>query len=80
MKTERSRLKTRFMVGETKCPIHIDPGQWEKLRHYWDSSYQKEKAERMARARKQVKNAGNVGRKGRNGSKAVVVSFKTCLL
>jgi hypothetical protein len=67
------------MVGETKCPIHIDPGQWEKLRHYWGSSHQKKKTERMAKARKHVKNAGNVGRKGRDGREAVVVSFKTCL-
>jgi hypothetical protein len=52
MKTERSRLKTQFMAGETKCPIYIDPGEWEKLWLYWGSSHQKEKAERMAKARK----------------------------
>jgi hypothetical protein len=40
MKTKRSRLKARYMVGDIACPIHIDPHQWEKLQQYWGSSLQ----------------------------------------
>jgi hypothetical protein len=40
MKTEHSRLKARYMGGDTACSIHIDPHQWEKLQQYWRSSLQ----------------------------------------
>jgi hypothetical protein len=31
MKTERSRLKARYMGGDTTYPIHLDPRQWDRL-------------------------------------------------
>jgi hypothetical protein len=31
MKTERSRFKARYMVGDRMCPVHIDPVQWKRL-------------------------------------------------
>jgi hypothetical protein len=78
MKTERSRLKAQYMAGNITCPVHIDPRQWQRLQEYWGSNLQREKAEKMTIARKQVKNIGNVGRKGKDGKEAAVVS--ACLL
>jgi hypothetical protein len=77
MKTERSWLKARYVAGDITCPVHIDPVQWERLRDYWGSSFQREKAEKMTIARKQVKNVGNVGRKGKDGKEADLVSLFT---
>jgi hypothetical protein len=31
MKTERSRLKAKYMEGDTACPIYVDPRQWNRL-------------------------------------------------
>jgi hypothetical protein len=74
MKTERSRLKGKFLAGDTDCPIHIQPSQWEKLQAYWNNTSQVEKAEKMAVARRQVRNASHLGRRGRGGRDADVVS------
>jgi hypothetical protein len=49
----------------------------QRLRDYWGSSFQREKAEKMTIARKQVKNVGNVGRKGKDGKEADLVSHFT---
>jgi hypothetical protein len=68
MKTEHSRLKARYMAGDTLCPIHVDPRQWDRLQEYWRSNLQREKAEKMAITRRQVKNVGNVNWKGKDGS------------
>jgi hypothetical protein len=78
MKTERSRLKARYMAGDRTCPVHIDPVQWERPQDYWGSTLQREKAERMTVARKLVKNSGNVGRKGKDGKEADLVSLCQC--
>ena len=73
MKTERSRLKAKFLAGDRDCPLHIQPCQWEKLQAYWNNTSQVEKAEKMAIARRQVRNASHLGRKGRGGRDADVV-------
>jgi hypothetical protein len=78
MKTERSRLKARYMAGDRTCPVHIDPVQWERLQEYWGSTLQREKAERMTVARKLVKNSGNVGQKEKDGKEANLVSLCQC--
>jgi hypothetical protein len=78
MKTERFRLKARYMAGDITCPVHIGPRQWQRLQEYWGSNLQREKAEKMTITRKQVKNIENVGRKGKNEKEATVVS--ACLL
>lgn len=74
MKTERSRLKAKFLAGETECPLHIQPAQWISLKSYWVNTSQVEKAEKMANARRQVRHASHVGRKGKGGRDAEVVS------
>jgi coenzyme F420-reducing hydrogenase gamma subunit len=52
MKTERSRLKGKFLASDTQCPLHIQPSQWEKLQTYWTNNLQVEKAEKMANAQR----------------------------
>jgi hypothetical protein len=74
MKTERSRLKARYMAGDTLCPAYVDPRQWDRVQEYWGSNLQREKAEKMAITRRQVKNVGNVGRKGKDRKEADMVS------
>jgi hypothetical protein len=74
MKIEHSRLKAQYMVGDIACSVHVDPIQWDRLQDYWGSSLQREKAKKMAIARKQVKNIGNVGQKGKDGKEAELVS------
>jgi hypothetical protein len=32
MKTERSRLKARYMAGQTECFVNVQPNQWECLK------------------------------------------------
>jgi hypothetical protein len=67
MKIERSRLKAKYLAGDTQCPLHIQPAQWINLQTYWGESTQVEKVEKMANARKQVRSTSHVGRKGRGG-------------
>lgn len=73
MKTERFRLKGKYLAGDTDCPLHIQPSQWEKLQGYWNNTSQVEKAEKMAIARRQVRHASHLGRKGKGGRDADVV-------
>jgi hypothetical protein len=73
MKTERSRLKGKYLAGDTQCPLHIQPAQWENLQAYWEDTLQVEKASKMANARRQVRNASHVGRKGKGGREAELV-------
>jgi coenzyme F420-reducing hydrogenase gamma subunit len=73
MKTERSRLKGKYLAGDTQCPLHIQPSQWENLQTYWGNSSQVQKAEKMAIARRQVNNASHLGRKGKGGRDADLV-------
>jgi hypothetical protein len=73
LKSEHSRLKTRFLSGQTDCPLHIEPAQWEKLKVYWSIDLHREKSEKMASTRRHVKNYSNVGWKGRAGLEAKLV-------
>jgi hypothetical protein len=34
MKTERSRMKAKYLAGDTQCPLHIQPAQWINLQTY----------------------------------------------
>jgi hypothetical protein len=73
LKSERSRLKTRFLSGQTDCRLHVEPAQWEKLKVYWSSDLHREKSAKMASARRHIKNYSTVGRKGRAGLEAKLV-------
>ena len=75
MKAERSRLKTKWLKGHDKCPLHIDGEQWLRLINYWKTDAQVLKAQQMAVARQSVKNYSQVGRKGKAGKEAAVVSI-----
>jgi hypothetical protein len=79
LKTERSRLKTRFLANEN-CPAHVQPKSWEKLKAYWMTDLQQEKAVKMANPRRQVWNYSSVDRKGRDGKEAQLVSAIRFLL
>jgi hypothetical protein len=46
LKTERFQLKTRFLAGKDNCPTHVKPKSWERLKAYWTTNLQKEKAAR----------------------------------
>jgi hypothetical protein len=65
MKTERSKMKGWFLSGMKDCPVFIEPNQWARLCEYWSKPETKEKAQRMANARKQVKRTSNVGLAGK---------------
>jgi hypothetical protein len=80
MRTERSRLKARYMAGESTCPVHVDPQQWKRLQAYWESEDQVEKADKMANARRNVRLTANVGRKGKYGKGSAGVSCNLALV
>jgi hypothetical protein len=40
LKTERSRLKSRFLAGKDNYLLHIQPKTWEKLKTYWMTDFQ----------------------------------------
>ena len=65
LKSERSRLKARYLKGVNTPPVHCNPEQWSRLIKYWQTDSQKQKAQKMAIARQSVKNYTLVGRKGK---------------
>jgi hypothetical protein len=73
LKMERSRLKTKYVGGQTDCPIYIQPQQREALKSYWGTSSQLEKADQMANARKHIKNMSSVWWKWKAGKEAMLV-------
>jgi hypothetical protein len=75
LKAERGRLKSKFLAGQTECPVYVQLDQWKRLKKYWATENQVAKAARMATARKQVKNFSSVDRKGKAGKEAVLVSY-----
>jgi hypothetical protein len=77
LKAERSRLKARFLKGADDAPFKVDPDQWDRLKAYWRTDAQKEKAGKMAAARQGVKSGQLVGRRGKAGKDAEVVSAVT---
>jgi hypothetical protein len=74
LKSERSRLKMRFRLGDTTNLVHIQPAQWERLKQYWGIEKQVLKSAKMVDARSKVKHVSIVGRKGKAGQQALVVS------
>ncbi len=73
LKTERSRLKTQFLLGgEDDCPYK--PEKWDRLVEYWGTAKQVKKAATMAHARRQVKNFSSVGRRGKAGKESQMVT------
>ena len=48
LKSERFRLKNRYLKGEDSPPLHIDKDEWKRLKSYWNIDSQKTKAQCMA--------------------------------
>ena len=78
MKTKCFRLKRKYLVGDTDCPLHIQPSQWENLQVYWNNTSQVEKAKKMAIARRQVRHALHLGKKDKGGQDVDVVRHLLC--
>ena len=51
LKSERFRLKNRYLRGEDNPPLHVDKDEWKRLKEYWNTDSQKSKAQSMALAR-----------------------------
>lgn len=45
LKTEKNKLKTRFLEGRTKCLINIESTHWERLKVYWSKPEIEKKVE-----------------------------------
>jgi hypothetical protein len=73
MKSERSRLKVKWLAGLVTCPDHINGTQWGRLKDYWDTPAQRLKALKMKTARRSVKPSPVLGRKGKAGKEATLV-------
>jgi hypothetical protein len=56
LKMERSRLRAKYMAGQSAFPVTMQPQQWESLKQYWSTERHVAKTEKMVRARQQVKN------------------------
>lgn len=70
LKSERSRLKSRWLKGQKACPVHIkDKKQWDRLMAYWQTPAQQLKSQKTAIARQSVKNFMRVGEKARPAKK-----------
>jgi hypothetical protein len=74
LKSERSRLKMRYRLGDTTNPVHVQPAQWERLKQYWGTEKQVLKSTKMVDARSKVNHILVVGRKGKAGQQALAVS------
>lgn len=74
MKSERCRLKVKWLAGKVECPEHINGTQWGRLKDYWDTPAQRLKALKMKTARQSVKPSHVAGRKGKAGKEAAFVS------
>lgn len=76
LKAERFRLKSRYLKGIDTPPLHVDKPEWDRLKEYWNTDKQKEKAGKMAVARQSVKNLTTVGRRGKSGRPSATVSVQ----
>jgi hypothetical protein len=74
LKSERSRLKMRYRLGDTTNPVHVQPAHWERLKQYWGTKKQVLKFAKMVDARSKVKHVSVVGRKGKARQQALAVS------
>lgn len=73
LKSERSRLKAKWLKGVTKCPLNVEfEDQWERLIAYWETDAQQLKAQKMQAARQSVKNNQPGGRRGKAGKEQAV--------
>ena len=75
LKSERFRLKNRYLLGEDSPPLHIDEDEWKCLKSYWNTDSQKTKAQCMALAQQSVKSNALVGRKGKAAKEIPMVSM-----
>jgi hypothetical protein len=75
LKSERNRLKSKWLQGCVDCPLHVDDDQWDRLIEYWQTPAQQLKSHKMQEARQNVKNYALVGRKGKLGKDPAVVSY-----
>ena len=74
LKSERFRLKNRYLQGEDSPPLHVDEDEWKRLKEYWNTNSQKSKAQSMALARQSVKSNAVVGRKAKVAKEVPMVS------
>jgi hypothetical protein len=74
LKTNKNKLKIRFLEGRTKCPINIEHVHWERLRVCWSKPKTKKKAKQMSNANSKVKILTNVAQTGRAKKEARLVS------
>lgn len=65
LKAERCRLKNRYLKGTDTPPLHVNKASWDRLKAYWNTDRQKEKAQKMSLARQSVRNLSCVGRRGK---------------
>jgi hypothetical protein len=66
LKSERFRLKSKWLKGMKKCPLKVEfEDQWDRLVEYWQTKSQQEKSQQMQVARQSVKSNNQVGRKGK---------------
>ena len=75
LKTERSRLKAHYLLGDETCPVHVNLDQWERLKEYWSTEKHLKRSATMVEARRKVKNYSSVGRKGKAGHESSLVSL-----
>ena len=74
LKAERCRLKNRYLKGTDTPPLHINKLTWDRLKAYWNTDRQKEKAQMMSVARQSVRNASCLERRGKGVRLASAVS------
>jgi hypothetical protein len=79
LKSERLRLKMRYRSGDIANPVHVQPAQWERLKHYWGIEKQVLKSTKMVDAHSKVKRISVVERKGKAGQQALAVSARVPL-
>lgn len=75
LKAERCRLKIRYLKGIDSPPLHVDETEWEKLKDYWDTDKQKDKARKMSIARQNVKSFSSSGKRGKSSRPYSAVSL-----
>lgn len=73
LKAERSRLKARWLKGNTTCPSRVNPEQWKRLVAYWETPAQVAKSSKMSEARQGLGNQKSVQRKAKSGGPSQVV-------
>jgi hypothetical protein len=65
----------RYRLRDTTISVHVQPAQWERLKHYWGTKKQLLKSAKMVDACSKVKHVSMVRRKEKAGQLALVMSF-----